>query len=339
MSPRRSILTLSAVMVALACVALTGCDAADSAVSTGPRSGQPSASAPRSPWIAYQGLSDRGQDGIFLVHPDGSDDHEILLDVPGRRLHPDFSRDGTMLAFDQSDGGVDQVYVAAADGTSARLVAKCDPVTCIQMWEPSWSPDGTRLAIATTVNGSPWMMGIAILDVDTGAVTQVVRHPQDDGQDHFPRWSPDGSRLVFWRGDASGDGGDTAVFTVGADGTGLEQLTDTSLVAGDPDYSPDGAQILFATHPLLQYPHAGRSEIYTMAADGTGQALLSHVGVDGARAAQPRWTPDGTAILYVRTTQEGQPRSIYQIDADGTGDRPVLTEKPVYTHPELQPTP
>lgn len=35
--------------------------------------------------------------GVFLVRTDGSDDHEILTDLPGRHAHPDFSRDGKYL--------------------------------------------------------------------------------------------------------------------------------------------------------------------------------------------------------------------------------------------------
>jgi len=291
-------------------------------------------------WIAYQGQgSSRSDDGIFLVRPDGTEDHEILLDVSGRRLHPDFSPDGTKLAFDQSDGGVDQVYVAAADGTDPRLVAECDPSSCLQMWEPSWSPAGTRLAISITEQGDPWKMGIAIVDVATGAVTPVVRHSMAVGQDHFPRWSPDGAHLVFWRGDASEEQGDTAVFTVNVDGTGEQQLTETALVAGDPDYSPDGSRILFTTHPLLQYQESGQSEIFTMAPDGSDQRPITAYGDTGPRATQPRWTPDGASIIYVRTTQTGLPRSIFMMNADGTDDRPVATTKQIYTHPIVQPLP
>ena len=45
-------------------------------------------------WLAYQSISSRGPDGVYLVRVDGSADHEIVTDVPGQRLHPDFSRDG-----------------------------------------------------------------------------------------------------------------------------------------------------------------------------------------------------------------------------------------------------
>lgn len=311
----------------------TGCTSSQTATTDSPPS---TPLAPSGGWLAYQSVSSRGPDGIFLVRPDGTHDHEILLGVEGKRLHPDFSRDGRMLAFDQSDGGTNQLYVSSADGTQPRLLAPCLPASCIQRWEPSWSPDGTRLAIATTMPGALMPMGIAIVDVKTGVITQVEEHSAVEGQDHFPRWSPDGTRLVFWRGDASSERGDTAVFTIGADGTGLRQLTDTALVAGDPDYSPDGTRILFGTHPLLQY-RSGQSELFTMAPDGSDQRQLTHFGPSGPRATQPRWSPDGATIVYTRTTQSAESRVIWQMDADGSDDRPLVDKKSVYTHPVLQP--
>ena len=104
----------------------------------------------------------------------------------------------------------------------------------------------------------------------------------------MPGGPPDGSRLAFWRGRAAATGTtETAVFTVAADGTGLRQLTPWKLLAGDPDWSPDGSVIVFGTHPLLEFPDAGQSELYTIRPDGTGQRQLTSYGPTGPRATQP----------------------------------------------------
>jgi Tol biopolymer transport system component len=233
------------------------------------------------------------------------------------------------------------VYVAAADGTGARHIAPCRLPACVSRWQPAWSPDDKRLAVAT-VGGyrqdqPPKRSGIAIVDVATETVRPVLDHAFEAGVDQFPRWSPDGRRLVFWRTRERPDGVQTAVFVVKVDGTGLRRLIPWAMLAGDPDWSPDGSRIVFHTRPLGEFD-SGQLELYTIRPDGTGLRRLTNYGPNGPRATQPRWTPDGKAILYTRTNQDGYPRHIYAINADGTGDVPVLTAKPIYTHPILQPT-
>jgi TolB protein len=297
--------------------------------------------ASESGWLAYQ-TDQRGFDKLHLVRVDGSHDHQIVTHLPGFVRHPDFSRDGSRLVFDQltSEESADQTYVARADGSHARRIAPCKLPSCLGHWEPAFSPDGSHIAIST-VGGplgetGPAHFGIAIVDLKTEKVTQIVNHG-GKWQDHFARWSPDGKRLVFWRASSSEEGGPTAVFIVNVDGTGLHRLTPWEMRAGDPDWSPKGNRIVFSTRPFLQYQTSGRSELYTMRPDGSKMRKLTSYGKDGPRATQPRWTPDGKAILYTRVTQAGFPRHIWVINRKGSTDVPVLTKKSIYTHPVLQP--
>src|SRR5262249_47285499 len=56
----------------------------------------PAAAAPSSPWVAFQAfrIGQFGVDGVFLVRPDGKDQHEVATVIPGRHIHPDWSSDG-----------------------------------------------------------------------------------------------------------------------------------------------------------------------------------------------------------------------------------------------------
>lgn len=295
-------------------------------------------------WIAYQSMDSSGNDRVFLVHIDGSADHAIAQGLKGRVAHPDFSRDGSQLVFDQltSENATDQLYLANGDGLHVHHVAPCNPPHCLSHWEASWSPESKRLAISTATgpltDTGPSRFGIAIVNVATGGVRQIVDHPSRAGQDHFARWSPDGKHLVFWRERVQDNGSTlTAIFIVDSDGSALHRLTPWNMLAGDPDWAPHGSLIVFGTRPLLDFPAAGESELYTMQLDGSRVHALTSYGPGGPRATQPRWTPDGKAILYTRVTQTGLPRHIWILSRDGSEDVPVLTSKAIYTHPVLRP--
>jgi streptogramin lyase len=94
--------------------------------------------------------------------------------------------------------------------------------------------------------------------------------------------SPTGSnRLIVVLGDPN-----PGIFSVAADGTGLQQLTSSSHDT-DAVPSPDGNKIAFVRH-----------SIYVMNGDGTHLQQLTTDGSDSS----PTWSPDGTTIAFSRET-------------------------------------
>lgn len=91
-------------------------------------------------WIIYQ-----GPEGMSLMRPDGSGDTPFLT-RENNAHHPDWSPDGSMIAFesDEPDGTTD-IWVSAFDGSAPHRVVDCK-APCQVAADPSWSPDGTRLA-------------------------------------------------------------------------------------------------------------------------------------------------------------------------------------------------
>jgi Tol biopolymer transport system component len=95
-------------------------------------------------WIAYQ-TERGGRTGVWLIHPDGTDDHQIASDVFEYQGLPDWSPDGTRLAFTTRGGETEPLYeYDLATQTSRELFACEDP--CVGYDEPAYSPDGTKVA-------------------------------------------------------------------------------------------------------------------------------------------------------------------------------------------------
>jgi len=255
-------------------------------------------------WIAYQ--TDRGgSEGIWLVHPDGSDDHRIATDLSGEQLLPDWSPDGTHLAFTTRGGPSEALFeYDLATDTSRQLFACEHP--CLGDDEPVYSPDGTSVAfiraLAPFTDAGPADCGLWVGDVATGATRQITSNAQCL-REYQPHWSPDGSQLTYWRWreDASGTTG-TAVFVIEADGTGERQLTDWETFAGSPDWSPDGGWIVYSTYPLLAFQCCEVSNLFQTRPDGSGTEPLTANDTENLRATQPRYTPDGAWIVFTSVT-------------------------------------
>ena len=59
-------------------------------------------------WIAYQ--TNQSGESIWLVHPDGSDDHQLNTRLTVEAVLPDWSPDGMRLAFATRDGPTEPLY-------------------------------------------------------------------------------------------------------------------------------------------------------------------------------------------------------------------------------------
>jgi TolB protein len=297
-------------------------------------------------WIAYQGPKPSGGDGLGLIHPDGTHDHSIAIKPSEEQLLPDWSPDGKRIVFTTRGGETEPLYVYDLATKRARQLFPCTN-PCVGDDEPAYSPDGTKVAfiralgpfIRSKAAGEevPSDCGLWIGDVGSGKVSQITSntHPACN-REYNPHWAPDGSRLTYWRDPyRNGQPTGTAVFTIKPDGTGEHRLTDPKMFAGDPDWSPDGAWIVFSTYPLNEFNFVPEvSNLYRMHPDGTGMEQLTHNKTTDLRATQPRFTPDGKWILFTAVTPSS--RSIWAIPADG-GTPVAISKEGIYTHATWQP--
>ena len=163
-------------------------------------------------------------------------DKEREVGVPGvdEIFNPTWAPDGHAVCFTGMSRGVTDLYLY--DFSSSQLKALThDAFADLQ---PSWSPDGSRIAFATdrfTSSLDTLRIGdyrLALIDPATGAIEQVGAFT--DGKNINPQWSPDGKSL-FFISDRDGipnlyrvpvGGGDVAQVT--NVGTGISGITNTS---------------------------------------------------------------------------------------------------------------
>jgi Tol biopolymer transport system component len=305
-----------------------------------PRSAQADAASPFAgdpSWIAYQTFRN-GHEGVWLIHPDGRGDHEVDFSPPAVMQLPDWSPDGARFVVTSRGGDTEPLYEYDLATEQTTQLFDCQS-PCLGDDEPAYAPDGVHVAferaLAPFVNDVPADCGLWVGDRTTGAVRQLTSNALCD-REYYPRWSPDGSHLTYQRElPAPGGSVTTAVFTISADGSGERRLTDPALVAGSPDWSPDGQWIVFSTHPLNVFQSGGSSNLYRVHPDGTGlEQLTAYTGV---RATEPHYSPDGSWVVFVAVRPRH--RMLWAIPADD--GRPVVIAKKerIYTHPNWQALP
>jgi dipeptidyl aminopeptidase/acylaminoacyl peptidase len=175
-----------------------------------------------------------GEDGLRIID---LADRERAVPVIAVDAGPEFSwsPDGVWIAYFGPGG----LWLGRSTGEGRHLLAAGYETDDVM--GPAWSPDSTRVALSRTVGEA---IVIDVIDVVTGEVTTVS---PPDWRAGGPRWSPDGTRLLF--GAHAGDGeGD--IYVVGADGSGLINLTDDPTAGdghGGAEWSFDGTGILVST--------------------------------------------------------------------------------------------
>jgi Tol biopolymer transport system component len=304
--------------------------------------------APRADrWLAYQAMAG-GHDGIFLTRVDGSHQHQILTELPGEQIHPAWSPDGTELAFVDARGDSAEVWTAQADGSRPTRASACTG-SCLSYDFAAWLPTGRSLLMmrydGPALPGTPVPSSstLELLDLDTGTRRDVVKSAPRE-LFSAPRVSPDGRSycVTVEIGDLGNNPLPGAAIAVGSiSGGPARTLTKPGEFGAYCDWRPTGDEVLFTTYDLGLFGdlvHA--SNLYTMSGDGSGLRQLTHFVAGTVRATQPRWKPDGSAILITRVDGDGSyaHRQMAVIGPDGaelgwaTGDQPL-----VGTHPTLQP--
>jgi Tol biopolymer transport system component len=255
------------------------------------------------------GIALGGGSRLLVANPNGPGLRKIAGCAHTTRscttFEPAWSPDGKQIAFTEGRYGGPRerssmsVYVAAANGGTARRLAACG--LCGEQWGATlgWSPDGKWLAFSrdTGLSGyeSLWIVAAAggkprrVTDCHTCA-------------DVIPVWSPDGKLLVFQRIGAVGPNG---LYTVRPDGSDLKRIAN----GGAPQWSPDGTRIAFDATRGIEVANVDGSD-----------ARLIFAGPSATGPWAPSWSPDGHMLVFFKTP--GRPghfrAEVWRMNADGS---------------------
>ena len=145
-------------------------------------------------------------------------------------------------------------------------------------FNPSWSPDGTKIAFDRVIDGNS---DIWVMNADGSDQTNLTNDAETEDTELKPSWSPDGRIAFVRRSSVKPDVWNSDVWTMNADGSGQIRLTMNLAEDTSPAWSPEGQYILFVSNRDGQY------EIYAMKEDGTQPIDLTNSS--SASDLAPAW--------------------------------------------------
>ncbi len=245
-------------------------------------------------------LAERGPNGdIRVVSSDGGQARRLTSDMRLGGM-PVWTPDGRWIIFSSARGGSLTLWRIPADGGQPESIT----TGAGEDSEPEISADGTKL-IYTNVRNN-W--GLVLLNPVTGQQQELLER-----RDAllWPRFSPSGDSIAFFHP----IGGGAQVFTIGADGKNLRQITqDKGGMSIMPCWSADGAFLYF-------YQGMGpKSSLRKVPASGGGSIEIAPWGWETHTGAEV--SPDGRDVVYtlqeanrpkgtvVRNLNTGQERSL-----------------------------
>jgi Tol biopolymer transport system component len=200
-------------------------------------------------------------------------------------------------------------------------------------------PDGliSFARFSPKVNGAE----IFIARPDGNEVQQLTSNPRRFSFESD--WSPDGQLIAFDsdRVDVEGHKRAVQTYVMGADGSGVTQLTRGAGFHGAPGWSPDGGSLAieadWGDYPALQ----GIWIVPASDPDGVTQAEAQRVTTipKGAELdSEPQFSPDGSMIAFTRFKSfEKQKSAIHVVAIDGSGLQRLTPWKLNASHPDWSP--
>ncbi|MDB6162211.1 MAG: hypothetical protein JWO04_5917 [Gammaproteobacteria bacterium] len=255
---------------------------------------------------------------------------EQLTDGPGYDYQPDWSSNGTRIAFVRYLNDAMEIYEVDPSSHSVSPLTHNGAVNV----EPRWSPDGRQLAWVSTAGtghfhvftGTPGADGMSGAAVWPERKSNIPRYYYS-AFDHelSPTWSPDGQELIYvgnpettygtgglWRRSLNPTAQPVAI-----------RIEETSWRAR-PSWSPDGKRVVYSSYAGRQW-----HQLWITTATGGGDPLPLSYGEFDATGA--RWSRDGSRIAFI--SNRSGTTEIWLQEVLGGAQRKLEVHEKRYLHP------
>lgn len=255
--------------------------------------------SPDGAWVAYTvGVPDLKENKtltqIYIVATKGGTARQLTTGTTSSRA-PVWSPDGSLILFESSRSGTDQLWMINVGGGEAKQVTMISTGAA----QAVWAPDGKSIAYISEVfpefSAKPFpesdSLNRARLNELSGrkVKAQIFTHLL---YRHWNVWNDGRRKHIFVQPLTGGSPHD---LTPG----NRDAVPNSSTFSAGIDYafSPDGTEIAYTATPLPEHEEAWRTnhDVYTVpVAGGSPKQITTNPAADG----YPRYSPDGKYIAY-----------------------------------------
>jgi TolB protein len=205
--------------------------------------------------------------------------------------------------------------------------------------EPTWSPDGTKIAFVHAGTLTHVKFDVWLMDADGSDAINLTQDSTIDSQ--WPAWFPSGRKIVY-SSDRDAPEQSYNLYTLSFDAAGKVSGPPTRITSGDsesvndafPSVSPNGSKIAFAGTRNGEEDW----EIYVIDAnrpEGPDNPPVKRTDNATMGDQDPIWSPDGTKIVFVR--DRNGLTDVFTMNADGTGKKNLTRNQANDQDPSFSP--
>jgi Tol biopolymer transport system component len=213
-----------------------------------------------------------------------------------------------------------QIATADADGTHRTLLTRGS-----QKDNPRWSNGGGRILYLDEGDEETRLFPfLRVMGSEGQGKRTLIGGPRFEIMDMA--WGPAGGRVAVTMTAGRGNAAVTDVFMYSMRTGNLTRLhvNIPHRLPRSIDWSRDGKLLVFSALEFDDNTPDSGSQLYAVRPDGSGLRRITTAS-DGVFHEQPRWSPNGSQLVYHRTDEAGGRcvESVRLVAADGSHDRRV----------------